>query len=255
VHINRKRQFDSKSGLDAQSSAQEANPTRHAEGRFSLQRCALACFGILGMGSLLAIAGCPANLEDPERFNVAGTTGGASAGGSAAAAGAGTGVNLTNVTALFSSTCATSVACHVAGANVTGLDLMSPNLEQRLVNVPAMHQLAGVTDCPMVKLVDTTNPMKSWILSKVTPGAFGDCGALMPFGGAQLSAMDLGTITTFVQEEAAAANGGTVPSGAAGAAAGGAPAAAGGAPAGAGASAAGSGGAPAGGMTAGSGGM
>ena len=230
MHINRKRQFDSKSALDAQSSAQEAKPTRRAEGRFSLQRWALACFGILGTGSLLAIAGCPANLEDPERFNLPGA-GGASAGAAAAtagAAGAGTGVDLTKVTPLFSSTCATSVACHVAGANVTGLDLMSPNVEQRLVNVPAMHQLAGVTDCPMVKLVDTAAPMKSWILSKVTPGAFGDCGALMPFGGAQLSAMDLATITKFVTDEAAAANGSAPVSGTGGAAAAGTTAGSGG---------------------------
>jgi hypothetical protein len=216
VHINRKRQFDSQSALDAQSSAQQAKPTRRAEGTFSLQRWALACFGVLGTASLLAIAGCPANLEDPARFNVVGL-GGAAAGGAAPAGGAAgggtkpTGVDFTAASKVFTTSCATSAICHTAGST-TGLDLVSPGVEQRLVNVNAMHMLSGATDCPMVKLIDTATPMKSWLLSKVTPGAFGDCGALMPFAAATpLSAADLATITKLVNDEAAAASGAPPP--------------------------------------------
>ncbi|HEY1536656.1 MAG TPA: hypothetical protein VGF76_21695, partial [Polyangiaceae bacterium] len=90
MHINRKRQFDSKSALDAQSSAQEAKPTRRALGKFSLQRCALACLAVLGTGGLLTLAGCPANLEDPERFNLAGPGGGTATGGGSSTGGAST---------------------------------------------------------------------------------------------------------------------------------------------------------------------
>ncbi|HEY5373644.1 MAG TPA: hypothetical protein VIK01_08145, partial [Polyangiaceae bacterium] len=90
MHINRKRQSDSQPALDAQSSAREAQPTRRPFGAFSLQRVALACFGVLGTGSLLALAGCPANLEDPQRFDQAGgaSAGGASPGGGSSMGGA-----------------------------------------------------------------------------------------------------------------------------------------------------------------------
>ena len=261
MHINRKRQFDSKSALDAQPSAQEAKPTRRAFHKYSLQRWALACFGVLGTGGLLTLAGCPANLEDPERFNLPGA-GGASAGAAAAAGGAAggikmlpTGVDLTCITPLFATSCATSTICHTAGSG-TGLDLVSSGFEARLVNIPAKHLQSGVTDCPMVNLIDTAMPMKSWLLAKITPGAFGDCGALMPLAATATPVrLRRGMPSTkFVNDEATAANGGTPP------AAGGAPATGGasgasGAPAAGGASGAGSSGAPAGGTTAGSGGM
>jgi hypothetical protein len=259
VHINRKRQSDSQSALDAQSGTQEAKPTRRAFHRYSLQRWALACFGVLGTGALLTLAACPANLEDPQRFDVPGALSSGGAAPSGGAAGAGmmpTGVDLTCVTPLFLNTCATSVACHVAGS-ITGLDLVTAPIEKSLVNVPAKHMLVTVTDCPAVKLVDTTTPMKSWLLSKITAGAFGDCGAQMPLGATAAAPLimpaDVACITKFVNDEAAAANGGTPP------AAGGAPAAAGGAAAGGAAtSTGGAGGAvtgTGGAATAGSGGM
>jgi hypothetical protein len=210
-------------------------PKRRA---FSTQRIALACLGVLGTGGLLVLAGCPANLENPERFDMPNTNAGASAtGGGAPGGGAGSMVDLSKVTPLFAMSCATSVACH-AGAAVSGLDL-TPPFEARLVNAPATHLNSGVTDCPAAKLIDTATPAKSWLLLKVTPGAFGDCGALMPFAAPMpLGAADMATITKFVNDEAAAATGM-------------APAAAGGAATGTGGAAAGTGGA----ATAGSGGM
>ncbi|HEX7453698.1 MAG TPA: hypothetical protein VF294_15510, partial [Polyangiaceae bacterium] len=118
MNINRKRQSDSQPALDAQTSAQEAQPTRRPFGAFSLQRVALACCGLLGTCSLLALAGCPANLEDPQRFDVQGN-GGASAGGAAPGGGTSTGGAAVVVPApqcvidLFTPLCTT---CHATGS-------------------------------------------------------------------------------------------------------------------------------------------
>jgi len=245
--MNRKRQSDSQSALDAQPVAQEATPTRRAFGGHSLQRWALACFGVLGTGGLLILAGCPANLEDPGRFNVPGLSlgGGSPGGGGSSPTGGGTSMGgATTVvpapgcaTDAFKASC---VMCHAKtlGPLSAGLDLESDNVAQRLVNVAAMHQQAEPTMCSPAKLIDPVVPANSWLLAKVN-GTQGGCGSPMPLTGTALTADQKNCISMFVMSEASS---GATHTDAAGAAAGGA-------------AATGSGGAPAAGTTAGSGGM
>ena len=238
MHINRKRQSDSQPALDAQSSAQEAKPKRRA---FGLQRIALACVGVLGTASLLALAGCPANLEDPQRFDVAATNGGAGpTGGGSSMGGAVTVVPAPAcVTTIFTASC--SVTCHFAGGPLSaGLDLTGMDVANRLVNVTAMHAMASPnTSCTAgVKFIDTANPSASWLLAKVN-GTQGMCGLQMPFGMTALPADQIACITAFVMSEA---SGSATTTGGAGAAAGGAAAGGAAATATGGASTAGSGG-------------
>jgi hypothetical protein len=220
VHINRKRQSDHPTALDAQTSAQEAAPARQREGRYSLQRVALAGFGVLGTAGLLLLAGCPANLEQPERFDMASTGGGSGpTGGGTGMGGALPTVDTTCLTKVFTDVC---VTCHVPGGALSaGLDLQSAGVAARLVNVAAMHQMGTPGPCPPVKLVDTTAPASSWLLAKIN-GTQMMCGGVMPLAGAALTADQKACITTFVMAEAAAVGGAAAPAGGAGAAAGGA---------------------------------
>jgi hypothetical protein len=223
VHINRKRQSDSQPALDAQSSAQEAKPARRAFQAYSVQRIALSCLGVLGTGGLLLLAGCPANLEDPQRFDIMGTNGGAGPGGGAGPSGAGSaGAPATIVPApscatdIFKASCTPS--CHFpgGGALMAGLDLTGADVANRLVNVTATHSTAAPnTSCAPAKFIDPANPSASWLLAKVN-GTQGMCGLQMPFGMTPLGTDQLACITAFVMSEG---SGGPAPAGAAGAAA------------------------------------
>jgi hypothetical protein len=223
VHINRKRQSDHPTALDAQTSAQEAAPGRQREGRYGLQRVALACFGVLGTAGLLLLAGCPANLEQPERFDIASTGGGSGpTGGGTGMGGALPMVDTTCLTKVFTDVC---TACHVPGGALSaGLDLQTAGVAARLVNVRAMHQMGDPGPCPTVNLVDTTAPANSWLLTKIN-GMQGPCGGAMPLAGAALTAEQKACVNTFVMAEAAAVGGAAAPASGAGAAAGGAAAA------------------------------
>jgi hypothetical protein len=145
----------------------------------TLQRWALGSIGAIGLGALLTLAGCPANLEDPQRF----ADGGAVTTNSIPPC----------LQTLFSGTgkCAGNV-CHSAGAMPAGgLDLTSPDVAARLINVPATHgdidfDGGGVT-CPTAKLIDTSNPSASWLLIKID-GMQGTCGSAMPQIGTLTSA-------------------------------------------------------------------
>jgi hypothetical protein len=145
----------------------------------TLQRWALGSIGAIGLGALLTLAGCPANLEDPQRF----ADGGAVTTNSIPPC----------LQTLFSGTgkCSGNV-CHSAGAMPAGgLDLTSPDVAARLINVPATHgdidfDGGGVT-CPTAKLIDTSNPSASWLLVKIN-GTQGTCGSAMPQVGTLTSA-------------------------------------------------------------------
>jgi hypothetical protein len=77
-------------------------------------------------------------------------------------------------TDVFPVTCA-SIVCHEGTANK--LDLLSPGVDQRLLDVPAMGVNCGKTG---VKLVDSQNPEQSLILLKLTTSP--PCGSPMPLG-------------------------------------------------------------------------
>ncbi len=221
MHINRKRQSDSESALtnEAQTSAQEARSLRRSM-RYSLQRVGLACFGVLGTIGLLALAACPANLENPDQVIAA--AGAPAAGGGMGTAGSGDGVDLTCITPLITKSCANSPICHLAGAmQGGGLDLSSPNFASRLVDVAATHKdVIDPTTCMASKLIDTADATKSWLLAKIN-GTQGACGSAMPIGPA-LSNADKACMTKFVNDEVAAhASSGTAGAAAAGASSGG----------------------------------
>jgi hypothetical protein len=215
VHINRKRQSDSQTALDAQSSAQEARPTRRAFNTYSLQRIALTCLGVLGTGGLLVLAGCPANLENPERFDVPGLDSGTPGAGGGSAGGASTIVPAPAcATDVFKASC---IMCHVPGnALEAGLDLTGADVANRLVNVNAGHALATAAMCSPSKLIDPVTPANSWLLAKIN-GTQGMCGAQMPFALPPLAADKIACLTAFAMSEAS--GGAAPPTGGAGAAA------------------------------------
>jgi hypothetical protein len=156
----------------------------------TLQRWALGSIGAIGLGALLTLAGCPANLEDPQRF----ADGGAVMVGPDAVP--------TCVTQLFSvasAKCSTAV-CHLAGSTSNSLDLSSSNVAMRLINVNATHDGVdldggGVT-CPTAKLIDTSTPAASWLLVKIN-GMQGSCGSQMPLIGS-ITSTDKACLTNWV---------------------------------------------------------
>ena len=106
--------------------------------------------------AVLAVAACAGNLDDPERFTSA--LGARSADGPADAAPA-----CPDVPALLADKCATA-GCHSASAKAANLDLGSPNVTARLVDVPSMT--TG-------KLVDPAQPSASVLFQRIQPTAAG----------------------------------------------------------------------------------
>lgn len=114
-----------------------------------------------------------------------GVTASSVVGGSVASAGMSAGVGVAGSAAVsggpcnaptdvFPLTCA-SIVCHEGTANK--LDLLSPGVDQRLLDVPAMGVHCGKTG---MKLVDSKNPEQSLILLKLTTSP--PCGSPMPLG-------------------------------------------------------------------------
>jgi hypothetical protein len=108
----------------------------------------------------LACAGCPGNLENPERFTDA------AADAVTPADDAGDGGGCPDVPSdIFGKVCATA-GCHNATDKSQGLDLQSPNVGTRL---------AGACARGGGYLIDPTNPRASVMYTKLT--------ATPPFGG------------------------------------------------------------------------
>jgi hypothetical protein len=90
---------------------------------------------------LLALAtGCPGALKDPSRFTAA----------------------CPDVPSMILATRCGTAACHSASARAGGLDLISPGLSGRLVDVPA-------TGNPALLRVDSLSPDASVLVRKLTP--------------------------------------------------------------------------------------
>ncbi len=142
------------------------------------------------MCALSILAGCPGNLDNPERFD---TAGGSSDPTAVPAC----------MTTLFNGTsgkCSGNL-CHTAGPSPGGdLDLSSAGVGKRLIDVPATHagidMDGGNVNCPSAKLVDTSNPAASWLLIKIN-GTQGTCGSSMPQVGT-LTTAEKACITTWV---------------------------------------------------------
>ncbi len=203
METNQKRQPDPEPARDALSSAPVTPRTqRSGADRQTLQRWLLGGLGVLGFGGLLLLAGCPGNLEDPQRFEGAATD---------------TGPAVPScLTAVFSAHCGTSV-CHSPG-NMPGgdLDLLSPGVASRLINVNADHadvDMDGGTTCVQDKYVDTQTPAASWLLLKLNGGQ-GTCGLAMPETGSALSTTELKCVSDWINSVAADA--GTTESGGSG---------------------------------------
>jgi hypothetical protein len=90
--------------------------------------------------------------------------------------------------------------CHSGsgGLQLGMLDLTSPGVTARLLDVQAQHVEAESRDCPRGdKLIDSQAPDSSWLLKKLH-GLQGTCGDRMPKPPIQLDAAGLGCLETYV---------------------------------------------------------
>ena len=118
---------------------------------------------------LLTTTGCPGRLEDPERFE-----------------GDGAGVCTLDVERTLLPTSCGGGGCHGSSNPAGKLDLESPGVAQRLVNVTS-----GCEGKPLVGAND------SYLLEKLHPQP--SCGALMPVG-TPLTAYERACIEQYVQD-------------------------------------------------------
>lgn len=119
------------------------------------------------------LAGCPGSLEDPERFaDLPACRGGV------------------DVERLLRERCA-DAACHGAcPSNDHGLDLLSPNLADRVVGVPSKV-------CDGLLLVDPDDLDNSFLFGKLISPPAG-CGNRMPLTGA-LTTTELSCVQSYVE--------------------------------------------------------
>lgn len=114
---------------------------------------------LAAFAAFLSSAGCPGTLDDPSRF---------------------LGPDCGDVEAeLLVPRCGTLSGCHIADAPAALLDLQSPNLAERVVNVPATITCGGGL------LADPAHPQSSILYQKVADDV--PCGSRMPLGSADLT--------------------------------------------------------------------
>ncbi|HSN81940.1 MAG TPA: hypothetical protein VLS88_05145 [Polyangiales bacterium] len=125
-----------------------------------------------GLGSVLVLGACPGGLSNPEDFGDGG-------------------VSIEDAETILAESCGTT-GCHDSSPQAqAGLDLLSPNVESRVVDVNAIG--IGCTDEILVVAGD---PDSSYLLDKIlnTPGI---CGLPMPVLGS-LSAEETDTIREWI---------------------------------------------------------
>ncbi len=125
----------------------------------------------LAAASCLLFMGCPGELEDPERFLDGGIPQSCP--------------DIPN--GLFVKSCAGSI-CHEGANAAAGLDLIAPNVESRLVDIPGR-------DCPGL-LVDPVLPETSLLYQKLLP--LPGCGSPMPIGKPQLNGFELECVREWI---------------------------------------------------------
>ena len=206
--MNRIRRFDCQPKRDAQSRSSDALLERSNRP----ERLKLLALAGLATGALFALTGCPANLANPQDYDVPPAGAGApSTGGAASTGGDWTKVPTACMEAIFTASCA-SLGCHNAPGTIApqaGLDLASPNVAARLVDQPASHVGASPdTGCVTgQKLIDRATPAASWLMLKLTtPSSALTCGSPMPIG-LPLKADELKCIQDYINAVAAASSG------------------------------------------------
>ena len=109
---------------------------------------------LFALGSAWLVAGCQGSLSDPNAFTDGGTVS-------------------KDVETVFEVSCAT-LGCHNDVTPASGLDLLSPGVDSRVVDVNAM----GI-GCQSRILVVAGDPNSSYLLDKVL-GTIGICDSQMP---------------------------------------------------------------------------
>jgi hypothetical protein len=118
----------------------------------------------------LSLAGCPGVLEDPDRFLEDAPI-----------------VCPDIVGELFVNSCGGSI-CHSGDEPAAGLDLVTPGVIERLVDVMGR-------DCPGI-LVDPIDPEGSLLYDKLTVETA--CGSPMPLGRPMLTQAELGCVRAWI---------------------------------------------------------
>lgn len=217
MQLNRIRQSKSEVAPNAQSKTEaELGRSGDRSAWDKLQRAALTGFGVLGTVALLGLAACPADLANPSDYDRGPASNGGAPGAAGAGPGAGAGgaapaqpglnVDVTCMTAVFAKSC-TIPSCH-APPVAANLDLDSPNVNTRLIDVVATHGSASPnTGCVAnQKLIDSANPDQSWLILKLSTDGK-TCGLPMPVGS-PLSSDETACLKKYAQDVAAAAKAG-----------------------------------------------
>ncbi len=122
------------------------------------------------IAAFLGITGCPGTLDDPSRFSAP---------------------DCGDLEAeLFVPRCGSLSGCHVADAPAALLDLQSPNVADRVVNV------AATITCGGGLLADPAHPEASILYQKVIEDV--PCGSRMPLGSADLTLDEQSCILTWI---------------------------------------------------------
>lgn len=148
------------------------------------------------------LAACAGSLNDPAEFGSGSSTMDSSSNGGSSSADAGLLACAVDVpTAIFKQTCGV-VSCHNPASPAEGLDLESPNVASRLVDVPENEDPSlGLF------LIDSANPPQSVILTKLQAATV-PYGSQMPFGGTPLTSQQVACVGAWINSVIAAADAG-----------------------------------------------
>jgi len=148
-----------------------------------MKRFALFTFGVC---PALLLVGCAASLSNPEDFMDGGTA-------------------PRSAEMILAESCGGIAGCHDSTPQAAaGLDLVSPDVESRVVGVNAIGM-----GCESDILVVAGNPDGSYLLDKVIP-SLGICGLAMPTGSVPpLSADEVETLRQWIIDLGGESDGGT----------------------------------------------
>ncbi|MGE0321226.1 MAG: hypothetical protein AB7K71_16040 [Polyangiaceae bacterium] len=142
---------------------------------------ALLSSAVLLFLAALALPGCPGELEDPDRFSTV----------------------CDPPNRIFAKTCGAS-SCHDEKKPEADLDLKSPGVAERLIDVPAHCSQPDPNDpeacvCPDRLLIDSQNPEASYLLEKVSQEV-PECDDRMPLLTSNLKSRDVECIRSWILE-------------------------------------------------------